>query len=98
MARTPMITRTIKTTIAQVFCVDVADSELFNKEVRLPRTYKDEKSLTKAVKAVIETDNIKAVAVVHTEVESLLYGMREQDFINNAVIMPNRITKEEQED
>ena len=90
MARTPMVTRTIVTTKAVIMCLDVEAGEPFNKEVTLPRTYKDEKALLKKVKPLVETDTVKAVHVVDTEEVETLYGMTEQEFIENAQILPPR--------
>ena len=90
MARTPMVTRTIVTTKAIIMCLDVEAGEPFNKEVTLPRTYKDEKALLKKVRPMVETDTIKAVHVVDTEEVETLYGMTEQEFIENAQILPPR--------
>ena len=89
MARKPMVTRTIVTTKVNVLCLDIKSAEPFNKVVTLPRTYKDEKQLLKKVEEIVNTDEVKAVHVVaKTEVETL-YGMSEQDFINNAVVLDN---------
>ena len=90
MARTSMVTRTIVTTKAVIMCLDVEAGEPFNKEVTLPRTYKDEKALLKKVKPLVETDTIKAVHVVDTEEVETLYGMTEQEFIENAQVLPAR--------
>ena len=90
MARTPMVTRTIVTTKATLMCLDIEAGEPFNKEVILPRTYKDEKALLKKARPLVETDTIKAVHVVDTEEVETLYGMTEQEFIENAQILPPR--------
>ena len=97
MARVPMVTRTITTTKANVMCVDVEVGEPFNKEVTVPRSYKDNDSLLKTVKPLIETETVKAVHIVaKTEIETL-YGMTEQDFIEHASVLPERTTKPEKE-
>jgi hypothetical protein len=94
MARKPMVTRTIVTTKVNVLCLDIQSAEPFNKEVTLPRTYKDEKKLLKKVEEVVNTDTVKAVHIVDkTEVETL-YGMTEQDFIDNATILDPATRKE----
>lgn len=90
MARTPQVTRTIQTTHATVLCMDIENREPCNKEVILPRTYKDENAILKAVKKAIETDTLKPVQVVSHMVQETLYGMSEQDFIAHAVILPPR--------
>lgn len=93
MARKPMVTRTIKTTKANVLCLNIVEGDPFNKVVTLPRTYKDEKSLMAMVESVINTDEIKAVHVVDTRIEEAVYGMTEIDFIANAHRMPDRNEK-----
>lgn len=90
MARTPMITRTIQTTKANVLCLNIVEGEPFNLVVTLPRTYKDEKSLMKQVELAINTDSVKAVHVVDTMVEETLYGMPEADFIAAAKPLPRK--------
>ena len=87
MARRPMVTRTITTTKANVLCMDIQSAEPFNKVITLPRTYKDDKTLMKRVKEVVETDNIKAVHIVDKEEVETLYGMTEQEFIEKAVVL-----------
>lgn len=92
-----MVTRTITTTKAIVMCVDVEVGEPFNKEVTVPRTYKDSESLLKAVKPIVETETLKAVHIVDkTEIETL-YGMNEQEFIEHAFVLPGRTSKAEKE-
>ena len=49
MARKPMVTRTIITTKVNVLCLDITSAESFNKVLTLPRTYKDDMKLLKAV-------------------------------------------------
>ena len=90
MARIPMVTRTIQTTTVNVLCLNIKEGEPFNKEVVLPRTYKDEKSMMKVVEKLINTEDVKAVHIVHTEVNETLYGMTEQEFIAAARVLPDR--------
>ena len=94
MARKPMITRTIVTTKLNVLCLDIKSADTFNKVVTLPRTYKDEKKLLKKVEEVVNTDGVKAVRIVDKEEIETLYGMSEQDFINNATILDPATRKE----
>lgn len=94
MARKPMVTRTIITTKVIVLCLDVNSAEPFNETVTLPRTYKDEKKLLKSVEEVINTDTVKAVHIVSKKEIETLYGMTEQDFINNAKILDPATRKE----
>lgn len=94
MAKTPMITRTIQTTEVNVLCMDIKQGEPFNTTVTLPRTYKDNAAMLKAVAAVIDNEDIKAVRIVASEVKETLYGMKETDFIANADILPALTAKE----
>ena len=94
MAKKPMITRTIQTTEATVLCMYIPQGEPFNKEVTLPRTYKDNTAMLKAAAAIIDNDEVKAVHVVRSEVKETLYGMAEADFIANATILPARSNKD----
>ena len=98
MARKPMVTRTIITTKANVLCLNIITGEPFNKVVTLPRTYKDDKSLLKMVSAVINNDEQKAVHIVDKEEIETLYGMSEQDFIENAKILDKDTRKAIEED
>ena len=90
MARTPQVTRTIQTTHCTVLCMDIENREPCNRDVILPRTYKDDKDMLKAVKRAIETDTLKPVQVVSSMVQETLYGMSEQDFIAHASILTPR--------
>lgn len=90
MARQPMVTRTIQTTVATVLCLDLVKKEPFEKVVKLPRTYKDEKHMMKKIEAIVNDENTKAVHVISAEVEETLYGMSEQKFIETAEILPSR--------
>lgn len=94
MARKPMVTRTFQTTKVNVLCMDTSSCEALNKSVTLAGTFKNEDKLMKAVKSVVEVDNIKAVEIVDSEVKDILYGMSEQDFITNAVKLDPETRKE----
>lgn len=85
--RKPMVTRTFHTTKATVMCLDTDVGESVTKVLTLPRIYKDDKKLFKACEEAITEENIKAVHVVDTEVIETLYGMEEQKFIENAVVL-----------
>lgn len=91
MARQPMVTRTITTTKATVLCLTIATSVPAPQEFIIPRTYKDDKAVLKAVSGLVE-DGVKAVHVTKTEVQETLYGMTEIEFMSIA----KPITKEEE--
>lgn len=90
MARIPMVTRTIITTKVTVLCLDIQSGEPCNKTITVPRTYKDDPSLMKVVRPMIETETLKAVHVVDKQEIEKLYGMTEQEFIEKAKLLPPR--------
>lgn len=85
MARKPMVTRTITTTQVTALCMDIHKCEPCNITVVLPRTFKDEEKLLKAVRAQVDNDDVKVVHIVDKQEVETLYGMTEQDFIKGAV-------------
>lgn len=90
MARVPQVTRTIITTKVTVMCLDIDTNTPLTQEYTLPRTYKDEKAILKAVDVANEGTSVKAVHVVSTEVVNTLYGMTEAEFIKVAQVLPPR--------
>jgi hypothetical protein len=97
MARVPMVTRTMITTKVNVLCMDLEKAEPFNKDLVLAGTYKDNKSLMKAVSAQVDNDKQKAVVVTFSEEVETLYGMTEDEFIKNATVLPPRTKTETEE-
>ena len=95
MARLPMVTRTITTTKVNVLCLDIERAEPCNKVVTIPRTYKDEETILKKVKPLLETESLKVVHVVDTETEETLYGMTEQEFVELAQPLLDRTGRTE---
>ena len=93
MAKKPMVTRTMQTTRVNVLCLDIVNGEPFNESVVLPRTYKDDRALLKAVEKVINDDECKAVHIVSSEVIEKLYGMTEEKFLEVADELPPRKIK-----
>lgn len=87
MARVPQVTRTIKTTKALVKGVDLDNDSMVNLEFTLPRTYKDDEAILKAIKKLHKNEKITIVKVMKTEVEENLYGMSEEEFISSAHII-----------
>lgn len=93
MARTPMVTRRITITQVNVLCLNTTTAEPFNKLVSFPRTFKDDKALMKKVRESIDTEDVRAVHIVHKEEAEFLYGMEEQLFIKCATILEPKTRK-----
>ena len=96
MARVPMVTRTIPTTVVNVFCVNTEDRSTFEQSITLPRTYKDEVKMMKAIEKVLDGEPIKAVSISGYEVTETLYGMTEADFIKAASVLPPRTANKDE--
>ena len=99
MARQPQVTRTIITTKVNALCVNTETQTTEVCEFILPRTYKDDTALLKALKKRVDFNEDgtpstkKAVHIIsHDEVQTL-YGMSEDKFIANAEILPPRSVK-----
>lgn len=95
MARARKVTRTISTTKVVVMCVNTETAVVENYEVTIAGVYTDDKKLMKAVTKEVETEVLKPVTVVSTEVIETLYGMDEQKFIEMAEVLPPRDKKED---
>lgn len=89
MARKPMITRTITSTKVQALCMDLYSRQAVEKELVLPRTYKDDTSLLKALSKEYDNDMFKVSAILSSEVENDLYGLTEQEFLCYAKKLDN---------
>lgn len=95
MARARKVTRTIASTKVVVMCVNTETAVVENYETTIAGVYSDDKKLMKAVTKVVETETLKPVSVVSTEVIETLYGMDEQKFIEMAEVLPPRGKKED---
>lgn len=85
MARIPMVTRTLKATKANCMCIDTEAEAIVKIDITVPRTFKDEKSLVKAIeKQSLVPANLKLVQVLTTETIGQKYGMTEADFMKYA--------------
>ena len=98
MARIPMVTRTIKSTKANVLLMNISTKTPEEKEVIVPRTYEKDDKLVKAITTALHDDNLKVCAVLSTEVVETLYGMSEFDFIAHAEVLPPRASGETEDE
>lgn len=88
--RTPMVTRTVKTTNVLCMMVNTQTKEVIEQVVTLPRTYKDETKMMKLIKDIFAGEPVQPVSIINTTVEESLYGMTEADFIRFAQKLPPR--------
>lgn len=98
MVRKRMVTRTIEQTTAKVMTLNVVTAEV----TITPYTISGEltgDALLKALQDTYQTDTMKLVHVLELTVESVLYGMEEEEFIKLAKVLPKRyVTVSESED
>lgn len=88
IARTRVISRTVKTTVVDVLCLDIVNGEPFNKTVELNGYYKDDRKLFKIVEKEINIENtVKAVHIVGKTEGQKRYAMLESDFIKVANVI-----------
>ena len=101
MARKVMVTRTIKSTLVHVLCLDISTAEPFNEDFTLPGAMVDsegklkEKAALKIIAEMCSNSTVKPVAVLDYEVVEKLYGMDEATFIANSVVLPPRTANEQ---
>lgn len=91
--RKPMVTRTITSTKVQVLCADTTKAELFNKSVVVPRTFEDDEKLLKVLHKIIDNEKEVVVSIVGKDEQTALYGMSEEDFVANAVLLDEETRK-----
>lgn len=84
MARKPMVTRVIPSTIATVFCVDMLTRVPEDREYVLPRTYKSDSDILKAICDAYDVSKVKPVEVISTKIVRKRYKQTEAHFIANA--------------
>lgn len=99
MPRPPRVTRTIRTTFVTVLCMDLETEKPYETTIVLPRVYKDEKKLYKAVCQAVDSSKRKAVHIVSSEQQEKLYGMTEEQFLEHAKELKDRnesLKKEEE--
>ena len=84
-----MVTRTIELNTYTVRTMNIETAEVRDIDYTVGTAYKP-CDVLKQLRAEYETDTFKLVAVINHTTETRLYGMDEQTFINNAVILPPR--------
>lgn len=93
MPRVPQVTRTIPTTKAKILVTNIETGISYDREISIPREYKKAKKLREAIENIVNTATEKLVHIRSTEIVETLYGMSEQKFIENAEILPPRVSE-----
>lgn len=87
MARKRMVTRTIESTKVTTLALDVTTSEPQNMTHNLSGVYDNDAKLLKAVQKAFDTDVLKNVHIVAHETIETIYGMDENVFLAQAVVL-----------
>lgn len=82
---TKMITRTFRTQSVHVMTMDTTTNATEVKSITLPHVYTDNDKLLKEAKKRIDTDTIKVVYIVSSEVKEELRGVDEEKFLEISV-------------
>lgn len=103
MARRAIVTRTVSGTQVTVLGLNVETAEPENRTYVLSGTYTkvaedktesfDEKKALKDVKKAYDTEDFKNVKIVDHQQVDKLYGMWEEDFIANAMVLDPQTRK-----
>lgn len=82
---TKMITRTFRTQFVHVMTTDTTTNATEVKSIILPHVYTDNDKLLKEAKKRLDTDTLKAVYIVGSEVKEELRGVDEEKFLEISV-------------
>lgn len=84
-----MVTRTIEQTTAKVMTLNVVTAEVTITSYTTSGALTGD-TLLKSLQDTFQTDTMKLVHIVESSVESVLYGMEEEEFIKLAKVLPKR--------
>lgn len=76
-----MITRTFRTQEVTVMTMDVTTNATEAKNLTLPHVLPDNDKILKAAKKKLDTDTLKVVYVIGSEVKEQLRGVDEEQFL-----------------
>lgn len=85
MAKTRMVTRTVKGTLITALCLDLETAEPQNVVTQIIPRIKDSNKEIAALRKKLDSDTFKFVAVVDREDTAEIYGMPEEEFLAHAV-------------
>ena len=93
MARMRMVTRTVEVNTYSVMTCNTETAEVRTIDFKvgvIPQSVEPMKYLKKQY----ETETLKLCAITSHTVETILYGMPEDEFIKNATVLPPRTAAE----
>ena len=93
MARERMITRTIKNTHGKMVVINNENGDIHNEDFILSGELSKVDAL-KLLRKIHESEDESIGGVIEIEVQEVLYGMPELEFMAHAKILPERNNKE----
>lgn len=85
--RKPMVTRTVVGTNVTALCANLETKQMEAKTFALSGTFKDESKLLKKLQKIYDTNTLKVISITDKQEFNTLYGMDEDYFLKNAVIL-----------
>ena len=90
MPRKPMVTRTLTVTKAKCICLDLLKEEAFEAVFTVPGKFTDTKKLMRKICAMNDNESVHVSKIKSYTTEQHLYAKTPEDFIKDAIILPNR--------
>lgn len=87
MARARMVTRAIIGTEVKALCFNTQENKGVEKDIVVAGTFKDADKLAKKLHEILDNETEAFVKVIATAPKSTLYGMTEDEFIKNSVVL-----------
>lgn len=88
--RKPIVSRTLKVTLARCMVVNLRTAETYEHEAHIPRLYKSKEKLEQACRKVIDSDKVKLCYVIEAREQRQLYAMTEAEFLKYAQPIEDR--------
>lgn len=86
MSSRDMTTRTMESTIVEVLCMDLVEQKPLTQVITLPKKYSDDTKIMKALQSY-NTDEVKIVSVIGSEVKKELRGITDELFLKYSVVL-----------
>lgn len=97
MPRKRMVTRTVKVTRVTANVANIKEQSFGSMEIVVPKQFKSRDKLEKKAQEIIGAD-VKILTVNSVEPDLIRYGMPEEEFVKNAVVLPGKANEEDNEE
>lgn len=97
MPRRRMVTRSIKVTKVVANVANIKEQTFGTMEIVVPKLFKNQDKLEKKAQEICGAD-VKILTINSVEPDLIRYGMPEEDFVKNAVVLPGKADENEDEE